>query len=95
MLSLRVVLPDPPEFELLDVSVPAPVPVAPPLFIILVSVPAVPEPAPDPVPVGFIVSVPLVVVVESDVVVEFPELLQLKKANAIAINNIRLMVLDF
>ena len=92
MLSIPVVLPEPPEWDPMDVSVPVPVPVAPPVFIVLVSIPAVPV----PVPVLFIVSAPVVVVVESDVVLELPELLQPKEANAItAINNTRLMVLVF
>lgn len=91
MLSLPVVLPEPPEFDLLDVSVPVPVPVAPPVFIVAVSVPAAPVPV--PVPPLFMVSAPVVVVVESDVVLELPELLHPKEANAImADNKTRLMV---
>ena len=89
MLSFPFILPEPPEFDVLDVSVPAPVPEAPPVFIVAVSAPVLPA------PVLFSVSAPVVVVVESDVVLELPELLQLKDAKTIsAINNTCLMVLS-
>lgn len=64
--------------------------------MVLVSVPDIPVPVPLPVPVLFNVSAPVIVVVESDVVLELPELLQPKEVNAIiTINNTRLMIFAF